>query len=87
MSEHAVPEVWVRILSEKDVRAMIPPGKSVPYDFGAIAAMARLLLSHAGIGPAFLALYGQIMFAPGRLSRQEREMIAAVTSAAQDCHY
>jgi AhpD family alkylhydroperoxidase len=32
-------------------------------------------------------LYRQIMFEPGQLSRQEREMVAAVTAAAQDCYY
>jgi len=35
----------------------------------------------------FAALFGQIMFAPGRLDRREREMVAAVATAAQDCHY
>jgi AhpD family alkylhydroperoxidase len=28
-----------------------------------------------------------VMFAPGSLSRAEREMIAATAAAAQDCHY
>jgi AhpD family alkylhydroperoxidase len=27
------------------------------------------------------------MFAPGALTRQEREMIAGVAAAAQDCYY
>jgi len=27
------------------------------------------------------------MFEPGHLSRQEREMVAAVAAAAQDCQY
>jgi AhpD family alkylhydroperoxidase len=29
----------------------------------------------------------RVMFAPGALARREREMIAAVAAAAQDCHY
>jgi AhpD family alkylhydroperoxidase len=32
-------------------------------------------------------LLRQIMFEPGNLNRQEREMVAAVASAAQDCYY
>jgi alkylhydroperoxidase/carboxymuconolactone decarboxylase family protein YurZ len=32
-------------------------------------------------------LFREVMFAPGDLTRAEREMIAAVASAAQDCHY
>ena len=36
----------------------------------------------------FVALFGEIMFSPlGALDRREREMIAAVAAAAQDCHY
>jgi AhpD family alkylhydroperoxidase len=27
------------------------------------------------------------MFVPGHLSRAEREMVASVAAAAQDCHY
>ena len=49
--------------------------------------MTRLLLAHATIGPAFRALYAQVMFKPGSLSRSEREMVAAVAAAAQDCFY
>jgi alkylhydroperoxidase/carboxymuconolactone decarboxylase family protein YurZ len=29
----------------------------------------------------------EIMFAPGALDRAEREMVAAVASAAQDCEF
>jgi AhpD family alkylhydroperoxidase len=28
-----------------------------------------------------------VMFEEGALDRREREMVAAVTAAAQDCHY
>ena len=31
--------------------------------------------------------FAEVMFAPGALSRAEREMVAAVASAAQDCEY
>jgi alkylhydroperoxidase/carboxymuconolactone decarboxylase family protein YurZ len=58
-----------------------------PYNFGYVAAMSRLIMAHPRIAPAFGALYASIMFAPGALSRAEREMIAAVAAAAQDCHY
>ena len=32
-------------------------------------------------------VYGAIMFAPRGLTRRQREMLAVVTSAANDCHY
>jgi len=80
-----VPDAWVQMPAEAAVRAVIGPGG--PYDFGFLPAMARLIMSHMGIAPFFGALFQQIMFAPGTLSRAEREMVAAVAAAAQDCHY
>jgi len=79
------PDAWVALPGEAKVRAVMPPGS--PYDFGFLPAMARLVMAHEQLGPLFGALFGQIMFVPGSLSRRERELIAAVTSAAQDCHY
>ena len=59
-----------------------------PYDFGFMPAMARLIAAHGRIGPAFSGLFSQIMFSSdGRLTRHEREMVAAVASSAQDCFY
>jgi alkylhydroperoxidase/carboxymuconolactone decarboxylase family protein YurZ len=58
-----------------------------PYDFGFVANMGRLIRAHPRIGARFGALFAEIMFAPGALDRREREMIAAVAAAAQDCHY
>jgi alkylhydroperoxidase/carboxymuconolactone decarboxylase family protein YurZ len=57
------------------------------YNFGFVANMGRLLRAHPRIGPRFVGLFAEIMFAPGALDRREREMIAAVAAAAQDCHY
>ena len=79
-------EAWVNIPSPAVRSATIERGN--PYDFGFRPAMGGLLSAHPEIGPVFLALYGQIMFAPGgALSRAEREMTAAVAAAAQDCFY
>ena len=64
-----------------------PPVSTSRYNFGFRPAMGRLLASHDGIGPAFSALFAQIMFEPGFLNGREREMVAAVAASAQDCHY
>ena len=83
-----VPDAWVHMPSEDELRAAIPRGAGFPYDFGFLPAMARLVRAHPRIGQAFGALFAQIMFSPeGKLSRAEREMVAAVSAAAQDCHY
>lgn len=88
MNETSVREAWVRIPTEEERLAELPPGTPASlYDFEFIPAMARLLASHDKIAPAVGALIRQIMFEPGYLSRQEREMVAAMAAAAQDCHY
>lgn len=78
---------WIELPDEAATRATIPPGKRDPYDFGFVAGMTRLIQAHDRIGPAFAHLYAQVMFGRGSLSRREREMIAAVAAAAQDCRY
>jgi len=86
MDEPETPEAWVRIQSASERAETREKGN--PYDFGFRPAMGSLLLAHPAIGPTFLALYAQIMFAPeGALNRAERELTAAVAAAAQDCFY
>lgn len=81
-------EAWVNIPSEADVRAQLPPGSRYPYDFGFLPAMGRLIRTHPRIAQAWVKLFGEIMWSSESvLSRQEREMIAGVAAAAQDCHY
>jgi len=89
MSDHtSIPDAWVALPSEEQLRPLMSPDGKMPYDFGFLPAMARLVASHRRIGLAFGQLFAQIMFSPeGKLPRREREMVAAVASAAQDCHY
>ncbi len=90
MTDDVPSEAWVNIPSSEALAASRPaasPGARHPYDFGFLPAMARLVIAHPRIGAQFAALFQQVMFAPGRLDRREREMVAAVTAAAQDCRY
>ncbi len=88
MVQKTVREAWVKIPTEEEIRERFPAAGTHPYDFGFIPGMARLITTHGRIGQAFGALFAQIMFSPeGRLDRREREMVAAVTAAAQDCRY
>jgi alkylhydroperoxidase/carboxymuconolactone decarboxylase family protein YurZ len=79
-------QAWVELPSEEQVRAIVPAGAH-PYDFGFVTGMQRLVMAHLDIAPFFGALFRRIMFEPGALSRAEREMVAAVAAAAQDCRY
>ncbi|HEY0396181.1 MAG TPA: hypothetical protein VGD01_16980 [Candidatus Elarobacter sp.] len=80
-------EAWIRLPSDDEMRAMGYGQRPHPYDFGFIPGMARLRTAHRRIGPKMSELFREVMFADGALTRAEREMIAAVTAAAQDCRY
>jgi hypothetical protein len=81
-------EAWVRIPTQAEaIAGAAGRGDDHPYSLGFVPAMGRLLGAHPRIGAAFQALYGEIMFAPGRMTRAEREMVAGVAAAAQFCHY
>ncbi|MBM4258043.1 MAG: hypothetical protein FJ147_19385 [Deltaproteobacteria bacterium] len=87
-SHSSTREAWVNIPSEADVRAQLPPGSKYPYDFGFLPAMGRLIRTHPRIAQTWVGLFREIMWSPESvLTRQEREMIAAVAAGAQDCHY
>jgi alkylhydroperoxidase/carboxymuconolactone decarboxylase family protein YurZ len=81
------PGPFIALPAEEELRARATSGYKSPYDFGFIGDMSRLLAAHPRIGPAMQKAFQEIMFAPGALSRTEREMVAAVTSAAQVCEY
>ena len=77
-------DAWIELPGSEALGAM--PADH-PYNFGFNAAMYRLIGAHPRIGMAFGRLYARIMFSVGALTRLEREMVAGVAAAAQDCHY
>ncbi|MEO5679590.1 MAG: hypothetical protein ABIS47_07975 [Acidimicrobiales bacterium] len=79
-------EAWIPLPTEDELRQGSPATRS-PYDFGFVGAMGKLMAAHPGIAPSFRAHFAAVMFAPGSLTRAEREMLAAVSSAAQQCFY
>jgi hypothetical protein len=82
-------EAWIRLPDPEQLRAA-PGAKPHPYDAfmdGKVAHMSRLLAAHPLLGPAFRQLSAAVLFGPGALTRPEREMVAAVAAAAQDCVY
>ena len=78
---------WVRIPSEEEMRSGAAASAPSSYDLDFVPGMARLRAAHPRIGPLLGALSREILFGEGQLGRAERELIAAVASAAQDCHY
>ncbi len=92
VTDKKTTDAWVKIATSEELMAGAPKDREAPvhpYDFTTFfPAMARLIMAHGRIGPKFGALFSEIMFSEeGTLDRREREMVAAVTSAGQDCHY
>jgi hypothetical protein len=85
MPDH--PQPFIHLPTDEELRAKEKPGVKSPYDFGFVGGMSRLLSAHERLGAAMRGFFAEVMFAPGVLSRDEREMVAAVASAAQDCEY
>ncbi len=90
--EKKASEAWVKMPSSEELMAGAPKEREAPvhpYDFTSFfPAMARLIMAHGRIGAKFGQLFSEIMFSEdGTLNRREREMVAAVTWAGQDCHY
>ena len=77
-------QAWVKLPDQEQAQALLA---GHPYNFGFVPGMMRLVMAHPEIAPLFGALFGRIMFGPGVLERGEREMVAAVAAAAQDCRY
>lgn len=89
MSDQSIPEAWVQLPSEEEFKTRFGE-QTHPYQIlmgGVAPRMGRLIMAHDVIGQALGALGAVVLFGPGALSRPEREMVAAVTAAAQDCSY
>ena len=81
-------EAFINLPTDEEMRARAEKSGMRPtYNFGFIGGMSRLLAAHERIGKALQGAFYEMMFAPGALDRAEREMLAAVASAAQDCEY
>jgi hypothetical protein len=85
MAEKAKWEAWIAT----PPRETTPGNPESVYTRGGFQpAMSRLIGAHPRIAAKWGPLYSEIMFSPeGKLTRVEREMVAAVAAAAQDCHY
>jgi alkylhydroperoxidase/carboxymuconolactone decarboxylase family protein YurZ len=87
MAEGTDRVAWVDLPSAEEIRDRIPADTPIAYDINFLPAMARLSRGHPRLAAPFSALSHAIMFGPGYLTRAEREMVASVAAAAQDCHY
>ncbi len=79
---------WIRTINEEDAKDTL---KSVYHRVKASRGRVSNIFKVQSLDPrsleAHLELYLNIMFGQGGLSRRQREMIAIVVSAENDCEY
>jgi len=54
---------------------------------GKVYNIVRSMSLRPGVLRSSMAMYKQIMFGPSGLTRAERELLATVVSATNDCYY
>ncbi len=78
---------WIRIIRENEAEGDL---KSI-YDRISVGGRVDNILKIHSLHPesleTHLALYKDLMFGQGPLSRAERELVAVVVSVANECHY
>ena len=89
VSEARPSDAWVDLIAADELarRMATNPNARSLYDFGFVANMARLMRTHPRMAATWGAHFLAVMDEGGALTRPEKEMVAAVASAAQDCHY
>ena len=75
----------------------VPPGEAqgalrLSYDAavkraGRVFQIVRAMSLAPRVLDASMGMYLEIMHAPGKLSRRQRELLAVVTSTVNKCHY
>lgn len=90
MADVDVPEAWVTLPTSEEIVERLGPPESWPDSFPPLEQfphMGRLIMVHDRIGPRAVALFLTMMTEPEAVSRQEAELLAGISAAAQDCTY
>jgi len=78
---------WIRMIPEDEAEGQLREIYERLSPGGRVDNILRIHSLHPASLEAHLAVYRNIMFGPGPLSRAEREMVAVVVSQANHCHY
>ncbi len=79
---------WIRTISPADATGRLAKTYRAAVErAGRVFGIVRAQSLAPPILDASMGLYQKIMYAPGGLSRRQREMIATVVSHRNHCHY
>ena len=79
---------WIETVAPDDAQGLLAKLYKAALDrAGRVFGILRLQSANPRVLRAGVSLYQEIMRADSPLTRAQREMIAVVVSAANDCHY
>jgi uncharacterized peroxidase-related enzyme len=79
---------YIRLIEEDEAEGPLRDDYDAALErAGKVFNILKAMSLRPGVLRASIALYWEIMFGESGLSRKERELLATVASAAQDCHY
>ena len=87
--EHQPPTAWIRVIDEDEAEgelAEIYDKERMPQT-GQVDNILKIHSLHPQTLRDHVQLYTTIMFGKNGLTRPEREMLGAVVSAVNRCHY
>ena len=79
---------YIRLIDEAEADGLLKEQYDTAVDrAGKVFNILKAMSLRPAVLRASMELYKEIMFGESGLSRRERELLATVSSAAQDCHY
>jgi alkylhydroperoxidase family enzyme len=79
---------YIRLIDEAEADGLLAEEYDAAIErAGKVFNIVKAMSLRPGVLRASMELYREIMFGESGLSRHERELLATVSSAAQDCHY
>ena len=88
MTADRSPEPWIKTLNEEEASEdLARVYRRIRAERGKLSNIMRVQSLHPGAMQAHMDLYMAVMFSRSRVSREERELLAVVVSAANGCDY
>ena len=83
-----MPRPFIRLIEEGEAEGALREEYAAAIErAGKVFNILKAMSLRPGVLRASMDLYQEIMFGESGLSRQERELLATVASAEQNCHY
>jgi uncharacterized peroxidase-related enzyme len=83
-----MPRPYIRLIDEDEADGLLREEYDAAIErAGKVFNILKAMSLRPAVLRASMALYKEIMFGESGLSRQERELLATVASAEQECHY